>query len=91
MMYKEYVTMLFQAIKQKNLPTSVKIMLGLAIAYIILPADFIPDLGLPLGIVDDTIIAAILIGLGGRIIYNKIQGEQAEKSMHNNDDNVIDL
>ena len=68
MMYKEYVTLLFQSIKNKNLPTSVKIILGVMIAYIIIPTDFVPDLGFPVGIVDDTIIAAILIGIGGRII-----------------------
>ena len=87
-MYKEYVSMLFQSIKQKNLPTSVKIILGVAIAYILLPTDFIPDVGLPLGIADDTIIAAILIGLGGRIIYNKMK---EERSAPQDDDNVIDL
>lgn len=87
-MYKEYVSMLFHSIKQNNLPTSVKIILGIAIAYIILPYDFIPDIGLPLGIADDTIIAAILVGLGGRIIYNKMKEEQTGSR---NDDNVIDL
>ena len=48
-MYKEYVTMLFQSIKGKNLPTSVKVILGLMIAYIIIPGDFIPDVGFPIG------------------------------------------
>ncbi len=89
MMYKEYVTLLLQSIKNKNLPTSVKIILGLMIAYIILPADFIPDIGFPIGVVDDTIVAAILIGAGGKIIYNKIKAEQSGQDP--NDDNVIDL
>lgn len=89
MMYKEYVTLLLQSIKNKNLPTSVKIILGLMIAYIILPADFIPDIGFPIGAVDDTIVAAILIGAGGKIIYNKIKAEQSGQDP--NDDNVIDL
>ena len=88
-MYKEYVTLLFQSIKHKNLPTSVKIILGIMIAYIIIPTDFIPDLGFPVGIVDDTIIAAILIGIGGRIIYNKILAERNGEKSEN--DNVIDL
>ncbi len=88
-MYKEYVTLLFQSIKHKNLPTSVKIILGVMIAYIIIPTDFIPDLGFPVGIVDDTIIAAILIGIGGRIIYNKIQAERRGEKDEN--DNVVDL
>ena len=88
-MYKEYVTMLFQAIKGKNLPTSVKVILGLMIAYIVIPTDFIPDMGFPVGILDDTIIAAILIGIGGRIIYNKAKAElSGEKEK---DENVIDL
>jgi len=87
-MYKEYATLFFRAIKQKNLPTSVKIIIGVIVAYILIPVDFIPDVGLPVGIVDDTIIAAILIGIGGRIIYNKIK---AEKAGVNSDDNVIDI
>ncbi len=87
-MYKEYVTLLFQSIKHKNLPTSVKLILGIMIAYIIIPTDFIPDLGLPVGIVDDTIVAAILIGIGGRIIYNKVL---AERSDDKKDDDVIDI
>ena len=88
-MYKEYASLLFHSIKNKNLPTSVKIILGVMITYIILPADFIPDLGLPVGIVDDTIVAAILIGVGGRIIYNKVKAEQTGE--HSGDDNVIDV
>lgn len=89
MMYKEYVTLLFQSIKTKNLPTSVKIILGVMIAYIIIPTDFIPDLGFPAGIVDDTVVAAILLGIGGRIIYNKLKAERNGQAP--DDDNVIDL
>lgn len=88
-MYKDYVSALFQAIKTNKLPASVKIMLGIAIAYFIIPVDFIPDVGLPMGIADDTIIAAILIGLGGRIIYNNIKNERENPGT--NDDNVIDI
>ncbi len=88
-MYKEYVTMLFQSIKGKNLPTSVKVILGLMIAYIIIPGDFIPDVGFPIGILDDTIVAAVLIGIGGRIIYNKVKAERSGETAQ--DDNVIDL
>lgn len=89
MKYKEYVSELLQSIKAHNLPTSVKIILGVAIAYFILPVDFIPDVGLPLGLADDTIIAAILIGLGGRIIYNNVRSEQSAKQKDNDD--VIDI
>ena len=89
MMYKEYISALLDSIKAKNLPTSVKFILGLGLAYIILPVDFIPDMGLPLGIADDTIIAAILMGLGGRIIYNKVKEEKTENKSEN--DNVIDI
>ena len=89
MMYKEYVTLLLQSIKHKNLPTSVKIILGVMIAYIILPTDFIPDIGFPVGAVDDTVVAAILVGIGGKIIYNKIKAERNGEDPK--DDNVIDL
>ena len=89
MMYKEYASVLFQALKNKNLPTSVKILLGLGVAYIIIPTDFIPDLGFPVGILDDTVVAAILIGIGGRIIYNKVKDEKSGQNAK--DDNVIDI
>ena len=89
MMYKEYVTLFFQSIKNKNLPTAVKIIIGVIIAYFLLPMDFIPDVGFPVGIVDDTIVAAILIGIGGRIIYNKVKAEISGEST--DDDNVIDI
>lgn len=88
-MYKEYASLFFQSIKNKNLPTSVKIIIGVIIAYFLLPVDFIPDLGLPVGIVDDTIVAAVLIGIGGRIIYNKIKAEK--NGVNPDDDNVIDI
>ncbi len=89
MRYKEYATLFFQSIKNKNMPTPVKIILGIAIAYIIVPVDFIPDVGFPVGILDDTIVAAVLIGIGGRIIYNKIKAERSGQIP--DDDNVIDL
>ena len=89
MMYKEYFTLFFKSIKDKNLPTIVKIILGVIIAYVIIPIDFIPDLGLPVGLIDDTIVAAALIGIGGRIIYNNVKTETSGNKP--NDDNVIDL
>lgn len=89
MMYKEYVTLFFKSIKQKNLPTPVKIIIGVIVAYFLIPMDFIPDIGFPLGIVDDTIVAAILIGIGGRIIYNKLKEERSGEIPE--DDNVIDI
>ena len=89
-MYKDYVSMLFQSIKTNNLPTSVKVLLGIAIAYFILPTDIIPDIGLPLGIVDDTIVAAALIGLDGKIIYDKVK-EEKSANHQKDDDNVIDI
>lgn len=88
-MYKEYASLFFQSIKNKNLPTSVKIIIGVIIAYIFIPSDFIPDVGFPVGILDDTIIAAVLVGIGGRIIYNKIKKERNGELP--DEDNVIDL
>lgn len=89
-MYKEYIGTLFKAIRGKNLPTSVKVLLGLGIAYIVSPVDIIPDLGLPIGLVDDTILAAILMGVGGKIIHNRIQNEK-NNGDPNVDDHVVDI
>ena len=86
-MYKQYIGTLFNAIKDRKLPTSVKILLGLGIAYVISPIDILPDLGLPIGLVDDTILAAILMGVGGKMIYDKAKKGKNESD----DDNVIDI
>lgn len=93
-MYKKYASVLFDAIKNKNLPTSVKVLIGVGLAYIISPVDFLPDVGLPLGLVDDTVLAAIFIALGGKMILdkrNKSNGNSSSQSAHHDDDNVIDL
>ena len=88
MMYKEYVRLFIQSIKDRKLTPGAKVVLGLGIAYIISPIDLIPDVGLPLGIVDDTVLAAVLLGIGGKMIYNKLKSESAAKT---NDENVIDI
>ena len=88
-MYKEYLTLILESIKKGNLPTSVKVILGIAIAYILIPTDFIPDVGLPVGLLDDVIVAAVLIGIGGRIIYNRVKAERSGEKPQ--DENVIDL
>ena len=88
MMYKDYVKLFIQSIKDRKLTAGAKIVLGLGIAYIISPIDIIPDVGLPLGIVDDTVLAAVLLGVGGKLIYNKIKTDPSAKT---NEENVVDI
>lgn len=91
-MYKKYASVLFDAIKDKNLPTSVKVLIGVGIGYILSPLDLIPDLGLPLGVVDDTVLAAILIAIGGKMILDKRNKTDGSSQNHSsNDDDVIDI
>ena len=87
-MYKEYVRLFIQSIKDRKLTPGAKVVLGLGIAYIISPLDLIPDVGLPLGIVDDTVLAAVLLGVGGKMIYNKLHAQPSAKA---DDENVVDI
>ena len=89
-MYKKYASVLFDAIKDKNLPNSVKVLLGLGIGYVLSPIDLIPDIGFPVGVVDDTVLAAILIAVGGKIIFDK-RNHSNKSSYPDSSDDVIDI
>ena len=74
-MYKQYASMLFDAMKNNNLPTGVKWLMGLGLGYVLSPIDIIPDIAVPgLGYADDLVIAALLIGVAGKIVYNHRNG-----------------
>lgn len=66
----------FKAIVDKKTPILAKILALGAIAYIILPADVIPDLIPILGKVDDTILTAALIYFSNQLIPQEIKDDK---------------
>ena len=70
-MYKQYVSALLEAMKNHNLPGPVKAILGLGLGYIISPIDILPDFMSFAGIIDDTVLAALLIGIGGKMVLDR--------------------
>lgn len=66
----------FKALTNKNTPKAAKILAALSLAYIILPADVIPDVFPFLGYIDDTVLTAGLIYFSNRLIPEDIKEEE---------------
>lgn len=59
-------------LKDKRTPRIAKLFLGLAVSYIFLPFDLIPDFIPVLGHVDDVIIIPLLIYIALKLIPNEV-------------------
>lgn len=66
----------FKALTNKDTPKAAKILAALSLAYIILPADIIPDVFPFLGYIDDTVLTAGLIYFSNRLIPEDIKEEE---------------
>lgn len=66
----------FKALTNKETPKAAKILAALSLAYIILPADVIPDVFPFLGYIDDTVLTAGLIYFSNRLIPEEIKEEE---------------
>lgn len=66
----------FKALTNKDTPKAAKILAALSLAYIILPADVIPDVFPFLGYIDDTVLTAGLIYFSNRLIPEDIKEEE---------------
>lgn len=66
----------FKALTNKETPKAAKILAALSLAYIILPADVIPDVFPFLGYIDDTVLTAGLIYFSNRLIPEDIKEEE---------------
>ncbi len=85
----ESVKLILQAIRERNLPLPIALMLAAAAGYVIFPVDLIPDAAFPIGLADDLLIFGVMIGVGGRILTDKkLTNQNRAKS---NDDDVVDL
>ncbi len=66
----------FKALTNKETPKAAKILAALSLAYIVLPADVIPDVFPFLGYIDDTVLTAGLIYFSNRLIPEDIKEEE---------------
>ena len=63
----------FKALTNKETPKAAKILAALSLAYIVLPADVIPDVFPFLGYIDDTVLTAGLIYFSNRLIPEDVK------------------
>ena len=67
-------------LKDSRTPRIAKIILGIAIGYIFLPFDLIPDWIPVIGHLDDLIVVPILIIIGLKFIPEEVKRECRKKS-----------
>ena len=66
-------------LKHPETPALAKILLGLAIGYVLMPFDLIPDFIPVIGQLDDLVIVPLLVYLALKIVPIAIVGECREK------------
>ena len=72
-----------KALFNKNTPTPSKILALLAITYIVLPADVLPDVLPFLGWLDDGLITILLIYFSNKMIPDMVKEEEIQKQIEN--------
>lgn len=83
---KQNLDVLICAYKDKRTPLLPKLIIGLAVGYMLSPIDLIPDFIPILGLLDDLIIVPLLIRLSIKLIP-KIVLIEAEQSIKDNPQN----
>lgn len=81
---KEGLFVLFYAFKDKRTPLYAKILILVALVYLISPVDFIPDTLLPLGLLDDFAIVPALFYFVYKHLPEEALKEFREKSHKTN-------
>lgn len=67
-----------KALFNKETPTYIKAITGLALAYTIFPADILPDIFGPLGFVDDAAVIGILTTVAMSLLDNYNEKQATE-------------
>jgi uncharacterized membrane protein YkvA (DUF1232 family) len=80
---KQNLAVLIYAYKDKRTPLLAKLIIGLAVGYMLSPIDLIPDFIPVLGLLDDLIIVPLLIRLSIKLIPAIVLTE-AEQSIKDN-------
>jgi uncharacterized membrane protein YkvA (DUF1232 family) len=73
--FKRELTVYRRVLADSRTPVSAKIFLGLAIAYLCMPFDLIPDFIPVLGHLDDAVIVPALVYAALRLIPQELVGE----------------
>lgn len=73
-----------KALFNKETPTYIKGMVGLALAYTIFPADILPDIFGPLGFVDDAAVIGVITTVAMTLLdnFNEKNTENSETNTH---------
>ena len=72
-----------KALFNKNTPISSKVLALLAIVYIIVPADVLPDVVPFLGWLDDGLITMVLVYFSNKLIPDEIIKKEEKKQIEN--------
>lgn len=70
-----------RVLKDKRTPRIAKILLGLAIGYLLLPVDIIPDFIPVIGHLDDLIIVPALVIIALKMIPKEVIGDSRKAGM----------
>jgi uncharacterized membrane protein YkvA (DUF1232 family) len=70
-----------RVLKDKRTPRIAKILLGLAIGYLLLPVDIIPDFIPVIGHLDDLIIVSSLVIIALKMIPKEVIGDSRKAGM----------
>jgi uncharacterized membrane protein YkvA (DUF1232 family) len=77
--FKRELTVYRRVLADPRNPGGAKIFLGLAIGYLCMPFDLIPDFIPVLGYLDDTVIVPALVYVGLRFIPRELVAEHREQ------------
>ncbi|WP_233487702.1 YkvA family protein [Aerococcus sp. 1KP-2016] len=75
-----------KALFNKETPTYIKAISGMALLYTIFPADVLPDIFGPLGFVDDAAVIGILTTVAMTLLENHNQTKPAASEVNTNTD-----
>ena len=73
------IYVLYRSITDPDVPWYAKLLVGLIVAYIISPIDFIPDFMPVLGLLDEAILVPIGIGLALKLMPEQVMEKYKEE------------
>jgi uncharacterized membrane protein YkvA (DUF1232 family) len=82
--FKRELTVYRRVLADTRTPVSAKIFLGIAIGYLCMPFDLIPDFIPVLGYVDDAVIVPALVYLALRSIPHELVAEHRAQAISEN-------
>lgn len=79
MTLRQNIYVLYRSITDPDVPWYAKLLVGLIVAYIISPIDFIPDFIPVLGLLDEAILVPIGIGLALKLMPEQVMEKYKEE------------